>query len=181
MPRRWLRCAANNVLLAGLRKTADRLIGLSAAIGALGLIVEVAVILVDVVGRALGSPLFGSQDLITMTMVIVVFGGMAICDRRGGHISVDLFERYYPRLMNRLIDIAAALVGAVIFAGIAYAVYESAKISVMLNLSTNLLKLEKAWFQHALSVFALLTALGLLLRAVELSLTGRDVRKERST
>jgi TRAP-type C4-dicarboxylate transport system permease small subunit len=114
-----------------------------------------------------------------MTMVIVVFGGMAICDRRGGHISVDLFERYYPRLMNRLIDIAAALIGAVIFAGIAYAVNESAKISVMLNLSTNLLTLQKAWFQNALSVFALLTALGLLLRAVELSVSGRDVRKER--
>ncbi len=135
-------------------------------------------ILIDVIGRALGSPLFGSQDLITMTMVIVVFGGMAICDRRGGHIAVDLFERYYPAPMNRLIDICAALVGAVIFAGIAYAVYDSAKISVMLNLSTNLLKLPKAWFQYALTFFSLLTALGLLLRAIELTISSRDVREE---
>ena len=42
--RHWPRCAANNRLLSGLRTAADGLIGLSAAIGALGLIVEVIVI-----------------------------------------------------------------------------------------------------------------------------------------
>ena len=177
-PRPWRPCAANKPLLHGLRKLADGLIGLSAAIGTLGLLVEVGVILVDVTGRAFGAPLYGSQDLITMTMVLVVFGGMALCDRQRGHISVDLFQRYYPRLMNRLIDIAAAVIGAVIFAAIAYAVYDSAKISVMLNLSTNLLALPKAWFQHALALLSAITALGLLLRAAELTLSGRDVRLE---
>ena len=167
-------------MLDTVRKVADGLIGLSAAIGSLGLIVEVGVILIDVIGRALGSPLYGSQDLITMTMVILVFGGMALCDSKGGHIAVDLFERYYPAGLNRAIDILTALLGAVIFTMMAYAVYESAKLSVMLNLSTNLLRLPKAWFQDALVIFALLTALGMLLRAVELTLTGRDVRRETS-
>jgi TRAP-type C4-dicarboxylate transport system permease small subunit len=162
-----------------IRKVADGLISLSAAIGALGLIAETGIILVDVIGRALGEPLYGSQDYITMTMVILVFGGMAICDRQGGHISVDLFEKFYPSLMNRLIDIGAALTGAIIFAGIAYAVLESAKISVMLNLSTNLIRLPKAWFQYALAGFALLTAAGMALRAVELALSSRDVTREK--
>ena len=160
------------------RRAADGLIGLSATIGALGLFVETIVILIDVIGRAFGSPLFGSQDVITMTMVIVVFGGMALCDRVGGHIGVDIFERRYPAAMNRAIDVASALLGAVIFAGIAWAVWDSSKISQMLNLSTNLLELPKAWFQWALSGFSVLTALGLALRAVELVVTGRDVRKE---
>lgn len=176
--RRWLQCAASKVLLTRLRKAADGLISLSAAVGALGLFAEVIVILIDVIGRALGSPLYGSQDLITMTMVILVFGPMALCDRKGGHIAVDLFEQFYPRFLNRLIDIIAAIAGAVIFVGIAYAVYDSAKISVMLNLSTNLLRLPKAWFQYGLSTFALLTAAGMLLRAIELTLSGRDIRKE---
>lgn len=161
-----------------MRKAADRLISLSAAIGALGLIIETVVILIDVIGRALGAPLYGSQDLITMTMVILVFGGMALCDRNGGHISVDLFERYYPPTLNRLIDILAALSGALIFLGMAYAVNESAKLSVMLNLSTNLLRLPKVWFQNGLSIFALLTAAGMALRAIELAFSGRDIRKE---
>jgi TRAP-type C4-dicarboxylate transport system permease small subunit len=165
--------------MTALRAIADRLIGLSATIGALGLIIEVGVILADVVGRAIGRPLYGSQDLITMTMVIVVFGAMALCDRGGGHIAVDLFERYYPRALNRAIDIFSALLGAVIFVVLAWAVWDSARLSVMLNLSTNLLNLPKVWFQWAVCAFAVLTALGMLLRAVELAVSGRDIRTER--
>ncbi len=168
-------------MLGALRTWADRLIGLSANIGALGLLVEVAVILVDVVGRAFGYPLYGSQDMITMAMVILVFGGMAMCDREGGHIAVDVFERRYPDWLNRWIDITSALLGAVIFAFIAYAIIESAKLSVMLNLSTNLLRLPKAWFQWGLAGFSVLTALGMLLRAAELCLSGRDIRAEKVT
>ncbi|MBU1297397.1 MAG: TRAP transporter small permease [Gammaproteobacteria bacterium] len=164
-------------MLAIIRKLADGIISLSAALGALGLIFEVIIILADVIGRAMGSPLYGSQDIVTMTMVILLFGAMALCDRQGGHIAVDLFERSYSAVLNRFIDVFSALLGAVIFVGIAYAVNESAKISTMLNLSTNLLLIPKAWFQNGLSVFALITAAGMALRAVELTLSGRDIRK----
>ena len=163
-----------------LRRIADRLIGLSATLGCIGLLVEMVVILVDVVGRAFGHPLLGSQDLTTMTLVIVVFGGMALCDREGGHIAVDLLERHFPARLNRIVDAAAALLGAVIFLAIAWAVYESARLSLMLNLSTNLLELPKAWFQWALCGLATVTALGMALRFVELSLGSRDVRRERA-
>jgi TRAP-type C4-dicarboxylate transport system permease small subunit len=164
--------------LDALRKTADRLIGLSATIGAVALIAVMVAILIDVVGRAMGSPLYGSQDIVTMSMVILVFGGMALCDRQGGHIAVDLLEpRFSPRF-NRLIDIVVALMGAVIFGFIAWAVWDSARLSQMLNLSTNLLRWPKAWFQWALAGFSVLAALGLLLRAAELALSGRDVRRE---
>lgn len=161
-----------------LRKIADRLINLSAIIGAAGLLAEMAVILVDVIGRAAGHPLFGSQDLTTMIMVIVFFGGMAICDRAGGHVAIDIFERRFPAGFNRLIDAASAALGAVIFAMIAWTVYESAKLSLMLNLSTNLLDLPKAWFQWILCGFAGLTALAMALRAAELATGRRDVRAE---
>jgi TRAP-type C4-dicarboxylate transport system permease small subunit len=113
-----------------------------------------------------------------MTMVILVFGGMAICDRRGGHVAVDLFEAYFPRWFNRGIDVISALTGAAIFVAMAWAVNDSAKISAMLNLQTNLLPLKKLWFQNALSILALVTALGMFLRALELAIAGRDVQKE---
>ena len=44
---------------------------------------------------------------------------------------------------------------------------------------TNIIQLPKAWFQWALCGFSLLTAAGMGLRAVELILSGRDVRAER--
>jgi len=116
-----------------------------------------------------------------MTLVIVIFGGMAICDRQGSHVAVDLLENYFPDALNRAIDILSALLGALIFVALAYTVYESAKISTMLNLSTNLLRLPKAWFQWGLCSLSLLTAVAMLLRAVELSISGRDVRKEQQS
>ncbi len=173
---RWQRCRSNCVDL--LRKLADRLIGLSASIGSIGLLLAVGIILVDVIGRAFGSPLYGSQDLTVTAMVIVVFGAMALCDRNGGHIAVDLFERFYPPAMNRAIDVISALLGAVIFAALAWATWESAKLSVMLNLSTNLLYIPKAWTQWAMIGFCLLTAFGMALRAAELAFRRRDVRRD---
>ena len=83
----------------------DRLIGLSAFVGTAGLLFVVGVILVDVTGRNFGRPLYGAQDMVTMTMVLIVFGGMALCDRLDGHIVVDIFEGSFPEWLNRAIDI----------------------------------------------------------------------------
>lgn len=163
-------------MLAALRKNVDRLIGLSTLIGAIALLIQVCVIMVDVIGRAAKSPLYGSQDIITMVMVLLVFGGMAICDRQGGHITVDILERKLPHKFNRGVDIFSALLGAVVFLFMAWAVYDSAKLSVMLNLKTNLLLWPKAWFQWALVAMAAFTGLAMLLRAVEMAFLGRDVR-----
>ena len=161
-----------------MRRAADGLIGLAALIGGACLLGLVGVILVDVVGRALGAPLFGSQDLITMGMAVLVFGGMALCDRRGGHIAVDLLEPRLPGPVNRAIDVASALLGAVIFAMIALALHELAALSQMLNMSTNLLRIPRAWVQWGLVALSLVTALGMLLRAAELAFAGRDTRKD---
>ena len=161
-----------------LRRVADVLIASSASIGSLALVVLLAVILVDVVGRAFGAPLYGSLDMVTMTETVLVFGGMALCDRNGGNVAVDLFESRYPAWLNRNIDILSAIAGATIFAGIAYSLYESAKLSVLLNLKTNLIGLPKATFQYIMIGFCIVTAIAMLLRATELAVTGRDVRRD---
>ncbi|WP_010139845.1 TRAP transporter small permease [Oceanicola sp. S124] len=166
-------------MLASLRKIADGLISLSAFVGTLGLIFVTLVVLVDVVGRTFGAPLNGGQDYTQMGMVIIVFGGMALCDKLGGHVSVDIFEARFPDRLNHVMDIFAALLGAAIFVGIAYTVYESSKLSQMLKLSTNIVNLPKWYFQWALSVLALVTAFGMLLRAIELTLGGRRARAEK--
>ena len=161
-----------------LRRVADFFIGAAAAIGSVALIILMGVILVDIIGRAFGAPVYGSLDIITMAETVLVFGGMALCDRIGGHVSVDLFERRFPDAMNRAIDILSALIGVAIFVGIAYSLNESSRLSVMLNLKTNLLALPKAQFQYIMIGSCVVTAAAMLLRAAELLLTARDVRKE---
>ena len=91
-----------------LRRVIDILLWVTAGIAGLGLLFEVVVILIDVTGRALGRPLFGSLDLVTMTMVILVFGAMALCDRRGGLVGVDLLQPFFPKALNRAIDARSA-------------------------------------------------------------------------
>jgi TRAP-type C4-dicarboxylate transport system permease small subunit len=94
-----------------------------------------------------------------MTMVIVVFGGMALCDKLGGHISVDIFEKVFPTRVLWIGDVIAPLLGAVIFFCIAWTVWESAALSRMLNLATNIIYLPKAWFQYVVVVMSIVTAL----------------------
>jgi TRAP-type C4-dicarboxylate transport system permease small subunit len=160
-------------LLSWLNKGADGLIRLSALVGTFGLLAEVIVILIDVIGRYFGLPLTGAQDISQMAMVIVVFGGMALCDKVGGHISVDLFESYMPNWMNRLGDIISALLGAVIFFGIAWTTWAS--VAQMrgfgIILKTNIIGLPFDWFKGAIIVMSLITALGMTLRAIGLILT----------
>ena len=103
---------------------------------------------------------------------------MSLCDRRGGHVSVDLFEPFLPQILNRSINAFSAFLGAVIFFALAWAVYDSSRISIMLNLSTNLLELPKAWFQYLLCFFAVTTGLAMLLRSVEISVMNVDVRHQ---
>lgn len=162
-------------MLPAINKLADRLISLSALLGSIGLIVEVVVILIDVTGRYFGAPLTGAQDISQMTMVIVVFGGMALCDKLGGHISVDIFEHVLPTRVLWLGDVIAPLLGGLIFCGIAWTVWESAALSRMLNLATNIIYLPKAWFQYVVVVLSLITALGMFMRGFGIAVAGKPV------
>lgn len=166
-------------MLATIQKGADGLTRLSALIGTLGLITEVVVILADVIGRYFGHPLTGAQDISQMAMVVLVFGAMALCDKVGGHISVDLFENAMPGWMIRAGDVISALIGAMIFLGIAWTTWESAGLSKMLNLATNIIKLPKVYFQYFVIAASLITALGMILRALTLIFESRRYRELR--
>lgn len=154
---------------------ADRLIRLSALIGTIGLSVEVVVILVDVVGRFFGSPLRGAQDIAQMGMVLIVFGGMALCDKLGGHVNVDLFENSMPRWMIWAGDLAATVIGAMIFAGIAWTTWQSINLmrfQLGIVQTTNIIDLQFDWFKGAIIVMCAITFIGMTLRAISLVMTG---------
>lgn len=161
-------------MLKHLIKLADKLIGLSAFIGSIALVIEVVIILADVIGRAFNAPLVGAQDISQMSMLILVFGAMAVCDKTGGHIAVDVFEAAFPKWLNHSIDIFSALIGAVIFFCIAWAIYESSKISQMLHLATNIIYLPKVYFQWIVSGFSLITAFAMLMRGIGLAVYGKN-------
>lgn len=158
-------------MLDWVQKVADGLIRLSALLATIGLVTEVVVILTDVIGRYFGAPLTGAQDISQMAMVVLVFGAMGLCDKVGGHVSVDLFERSMPRWMIRTGDVASALIGAAIFIGIAWTTW--AAIAQMrglgIVLKTNIIGLPFDWFKGFIVFASLITALGMILRAISLA------------
>lgn len=151
-------------MLNRLRGAVDRLIDLSAALGAFGLVFIMAVVVVDVVGRYFGAPLYGAQDIQEMTAVFVVFGGMAYCDRQGRHIAVDLLRPVFPPAVNSVLTILGNLAGAAVFALIAWYSWEASRMAAMLNLATNILQLPRVPFLYAIVAFSALTSAGMLLR-----------------
>ncbi len=151
-------------MLRRLRVLADWLATFAASLGALALALILLTTLVDVSGRYFGKPLYGAQDLVKMLSVFVVFGGMAYCERRGGHVSVDLFAAWFsPRTNHRLI-VAGQFIGAIVFAFIAWQVFESSTLSRTLNLATNILQLPRAPFQIAVGLLCGLTSFAMAVR-----------------
>jgi TRAP-type C4-dicarboxylate transport system permease small subunit len=53
-------------------------------------------------------------------MALIVFLGIAYCGWTGGHISVDVFEKWLDRPSLRLLPALIAFIGAALFALIAY-------------------------------------------------------------
>lgn len=160
-------------MLALARTIADRLVGLSAFLGAVALTAITVTVIVDVVGRLFHAPLYGARDIVQMAAVFVVFGGMAYCERTGGHITVDILEPVFSARVNRALVILGSLVGAVVFALIAWQVWEASKLSLLLKMSTNILFLPRAPFQYAMAAMSALASLYLLLKAI-VSLSGNS-------
>ena len=73
-------------------------------------------------------------------------------------------------------DVVSDLLGAAIFLVLAVTIWESAGLSRLLNLATNIIQLPKAWFQYAAVAMSAVTAAGMLLRAA-LTLAGRNPRQ----
>jgi TRAP-type C4-dicarboxylate transport system permease small subunit len=152
-----------------LQRTVDGLVTLSAVVGSVALVVIVATVLVDVVGRYFHAPLYGAQDIVQMASVFVVFGGMAFCERRGGHIQVDLLERAFSDRTNRVLLIVGCVTGAVVFGLIAWRMWEASKLARMLNMATNILGLPRAPFQYAVIALSGVASVGLALKAAVLA------------
>ena len=154
-------------MLSQLSRWVDRLIDLSALVGAVGLIVALGVTSADVVGRAFGAPLFGARDIVSMAGVFVVFGGMAHAHRKGGHIAVDLLERHFPPKFNHILTVVGHVLGAIVFLLIAWQLWIAVDLARMLKMSTNLLYLPRAPFLMAMTALCLICAASMVLRALE--------------
>ncbi|MCX7141510.1 MAG: TRAP transporter small permease [Proteobacteria bacterium] len=112
-----------------MKMTVKLLHGLMSAlniIGAVWVLLIMALITVDVVGRAFfNSPLFGVPEIVKISVVGLVWCQMAHTLKIGAHLrSTILVDRMSPAV-RRAMEIVTCLMGAVMFALIVYSGWDT--------------------------------------------------------
>jgi TRAP-type C4-dicarboxylate transport system permease small subunit len=82
-------------------------------------------VLADVVGRQIGVPVTGIVEMAAQTVVISAFLTIPYVMRRGGHIRATVLVSRTPPVVRKTLEALAYIIGAIIFALLAYAAWEA--------------------------------------------------------
>ncbi len=121
----------------------------------------------DVVLRyGFNRPFSGSWELTEFSMALIVFLAIPYCGWVGGHIAVDLFEKYLDRPGLRFIPPLIAFLGCAVFLLIAWRSAISA-IAAIQQVS-NMLRIPHYPFRLTVSFCSLLFAIVLFIQGIKL-------------
>ena len=110
-------------------------------------------------------PFVGSYEMTELGMALVVAFALPYCGLTGGHVAVDLFERYLDRPGLRWLNMLVHLTGAVLMIAICYLTTLHALGSYRWGDLSNMLRIPKYPFELAIALGAGLFALVLVLSA----------------
>lgn len=143
----------------------DRFLRLMALAAGYILLLLMAVTVLDVVMRyVFNKPLASAWELTEFSMALIVFLAIAYCGWIGGHISVDLFEKWLDRPSLRFLPAVLSFVSAALFALIAY----RAAIETMATIGqfSNMLRWPHYPFRFAVAFGAAMYAIVLVIQGV---------------
>jgi TRAP-type C4-dicarboxylate transport system permease small subunit len=122
----------------------------------------------DVVLRyGFNRPFSGSLEITEFAMSAIVFLGIAYCGWVGSHVAVDIFERPLEHPNLRFIPVILTLVGAVLFAAIAWLTFNEALGSM--HRVSNMMRWPHWPFQFVVAFGSAMYALVLLSQAGRLA------------
>lgn len=128
---------------------------------------------VDVIMRyVFNAPFRGSLEVTEFSLSLIVWLSMAYCGWTGGHIAVDLFEKWLDRPWLRWLPALLSLAGAAVFAVMAYQVVRET-LDTLPKVS-NMMRLPHYPFKLAVAFGAAMFALVLATEAVSTFKGGRD-------
>jgi TRAP-type C4-dicarboxylate transport system permease small subunit len=117
----------------------------------------------DVVMRyAFNRPFSGSVEVTEFSMSLIIFFALPYTAWVGAHISVDLFEKYLDRRSLRYLPAILSLIGAALFALIAWRV--TLETLATLNQTSNMLRMPHYPFRFAVAFCSLVFAVVMLVQ-----------------
>jgi TRAP-type C4-dicarboxylate transport system permease small subunit len=120
----------------------------------------------DVVLRyVFNRPFSGSLELTEFAMSLIVFLGIAYCGWVGGHVAVDILERPLENPQLRFINVLLPLVGALLFAAIAY--LSAVEALTSMHRVSNMMRWPHWPFQLTVAFGAATYAIVLFIQAIQ--------------
>lgn len=145
----------------------DRLSALFAIAGALGVFVLMMLTAIGVIWRyVLVSPIFGLQDVSSMTAAVVAACTVAFGASQKSHITVNIMPKHFGRSVRRVTDVIARGSGVIILTLSAHALIKKGNCGLPCGNVTGNLTIPHAPFYYILAIalgfFALTLAVHVL-------------------
>lgn len=145
-----------------------RLTAAFAIVGGIALVVLLGAIVAEVFWRyVLNDSLLWTEDLSTMSLTVVVAGSIAYGAGEGSHVCVNLLARFWGRPITRITDTVARILGVVVTAMAASALFVQGACGPPCGALTSNVSISHTPFYYALgaslAVYGLLLASRLLL------------------
>ncbi|MBR9829014.1 MAG: TRAP transporter small permease [Oceanospirillales bacterium] len=127
------------------------------------LFILMALTCVDVLGRYLfNSPLHGGTELTEIGLAVMVFAAMPVITWRGGHIVVDLLDRFLGSKIVKVLSLLAALVMSSSLYFLAWRIFELGERSIRRGVVTEFLGMPSGYVVQYIAIMSWATALGMI-------------------
>ncbi|GAA0791845.1 TRAP transporter small permease [Marinobacterium sediminicola] len=132
-------------------------------VSALVLFSLMALTCVDVIGRYLfNSPLHGGTELTEIGLAVMVFAAMPVVTWRGGHIVVDLLDRFLGSRVVKVLALLAALVMSSSLYFLALRIFELGERSIRRGVVTEFLAMPSGYVVQYIAIMSWATAFGMI-------------------
>lgn len=136
---------------------ADRQLGrFASGLAVAGGVALVALMLITVIAvfwrYALNDPIFGIEDVSTMTLTVVVAASVAYGAHHRAHVSVNVISMIFGRKVRRYTDLGARILGLGIVGTASYALFIKGGCGLPCGAITNNLTIVHTPFYYILSM-----------------------------
>lgn len=130
---------------------------------------------VDVIGRYFfNNALDGSVEITELALAILVFAEMPVITWRGGHVVVDLFDRYMSTLAVQVLGILSALIVATAFYALAGRMIFAANRSLQRGVVTEYLQIPVGYIVQYVAVMSYICCVLMLTYGIYRVITDRN-------
>ena len=135
----------------------QRVLGVTAAAV---LFVMMMLTAVDVVGRyVFNRPINGGFEVTELMLAVLIYCGLPLVSARREHIVIDTFDPLFSRRFKRGLDIAAEVVCAAAFAGLAVLIFLRGRRIADYGDTTSVLRIPLAPVVYLMAAMIMITAL----------------------